>query len=134
MIWYQAEPFKTLIGVVVGGLLTGLFSLLANWWLKRLDIKAKADALKVAFQAEVSAIRGALRADLEEAHNTLAHLSGYGDVRTDVKYARIIFERNAGQIGDLRDPVLVRQLSGFYTMLDRLESFGSARPLPVDLR
>jgi hypothetical protein len=68
-------------------------------------------------------LRGALRADLENGRAAIILTHA---IRTDVRYARVIFERNAGQIGDLRDPVLVGQLASFYTLLDRLEDFGRA--------
>jgi len=61
--WYEAEPFKTLLAVVIGGFLT----LAANWWLKHLELRARADSLKVAFRGEVSALRGALRVEAKHA-------------------------------------------------------------------
>jgi hypothetical protein len=123
MSWYQAEPFKTLISVVVGGLLAGAVSLATNWWLKRLEIRAKSDALKVAFRGEISALRAALRADVKMAETAILTNA---ILRTDIVYARVIFDRNAGQIGDIRDTVLVAQLAAFYTLLARIESAGQA--------
>src|SRR5262245_59404315 len=123
MPWYQAEPFKTLISVVVGGLLAGAVSLATNWWLKRLEIRAKSDSLTVAFRGEVSALRAALRADVEMAEVALVTVP---HLRRDTTYTRTIYEKNAGQIGDIRNSVLVAQLASFYTLLGRVESAGTA--------
>jgi hypothetical protein len=59
--WYE-DVFKTLVGVIVGGVI----ALAASWWLKYLDYKARAENLKVAFFGEVEALRATLRVETSE--------------------------------------------------------------------
>lgn len=106
--WYETEPFRTLVAVIIGGILTLTSTLIAHWWL--------------AFQGEISALRRALRADTDLAWAGYQSGGTLTDYRTD--YPTTIYEKNAGQIGDLRDPTLVRQLVSFYGLLHRLETYG----------
>ena len=102
--WYEAEPFKTILAVVIGGFLT----LAANWWLKHLELQARADSLKVAFRGEVGALRSSLRVEAKHARTTY---EADGLLTGGVTYSRTVFEQNASHIGDLGDPTLVRQLA-----------------------
>src|SRR5262249_20987431 len=115
--WYEVEPFKTLLAVVVGGFLT----LAANWWLKRLELRARANSLKVAFRGEIGALRGSLRVETKHAMTTY---EAVGLLAGGITYSRTVFEQNAGHIGDLGDPTLVRQLTSFYALLARIENSG----------
>lgn len=120
--WYESEPFKTLVAVVIGALL----GLSASWWLKRFDIRARADALKIAFHGEIGALRSALSADAKTIEATIdASMKATGPpLYTDIQYSRNIFESSAAHLGDIRNPILIRQLAGFYTLLRRLEDLG----------
>ena len=113
--WYEAEPFKTLLAVVIGGFLT----LAANWWLEHLELRARANSLKVAFRGEIGALRGSLRVEAKHARMTY---EADGLLAGGVTYSRTVFEQNASHIGDLGDPMLVRQLTSFYALLARIEN------------
>jgi len=115
--WYEAEPFKTILAVVIGGFLT----LAANWWLKHLELQARADSLKVAFRGEVGALRSSLRVEAKHARTTY---EADGLLTGGVTYSRTVFEQNASHIGDLGDPTLVPQLASLYALLARLEVSG----------
>src|SRR5439155_14048350 len=86
--WYEAEPFKTLLAVVIGGFLT----LAANWWLKHLELRARANSLKVAFRGKIGALRGSLRVEAKHARMTY---EADGLLAGGVTYSRTVFEQNA---------------------------------------
>src|SRR5262245_46539153 len=121
-MWYETELFKTLMAVVVGGLLTGCVSFLLAWWAKQLDIRARADSLRVAFRGEVNALRRQLKADVFKLYTSAVASAAIADCTAT--YPRVIFEKQAAQIGDLRDPVLAQQLANLYAVLHRVELTG----------
>jgi hypothetical protein len=121
--WYQQEPFKTLLPVVVGALIGLLGSIGAVWLKPFLDRREMTRTLKVAFYGEVSALRSALRSDavgFQELHSIFLALQTLPNYEVP-PYPRAIFDVYRDRLGLLRDHALVQQNAFLYSMLGRIE-------------
>src|SRR5262245_61484951 len=121
-MWYETELFKTLMAGVVRGFFTGCVSFLLARWAKQLDIRARGDSLRVACRVEVNARGRQWNADVFKLYTSAGASAAIADCTAT--YPRVIFEKRAAQIGDLRDPVLAQQLANLCAVLRRVELTG----------
>ncbi len=112
--WYNSN--------LVVALLTATLSLGSIYLVRCSDQKAQAQALKVAFQGEVSAIRGSLSGPIKTAYKAWQKGKVLKEYR--LSYPRMIFDANAGRLGDLRDRDLVARLVRLYSLIQRTEETG----------
>jgi len=117
-VWYQLPLFIALLSLIMG-FLGGQFS---GWLERRWEREAKAESLKVAFRGEINAIRNMLRVPATSAAKAWENGRVLKEYKVD--YPRVIFEANAGHLGDLREHVLVGQISMLYSSLERTQEIG----------
>ena len=112
--WYNGSLFVALV--------TAMVSLGAIFIVRCSDQNAQAQSLKVAFQAEINAIRGTLKSPVKTAYKAWQEekvLKEYS-----LPYPRTIFDANAGQLGDLQDRDLVTHIVRLYSLMQRTEETG----------
>lgn len=124
-MWYESPLFVAVVTVALTLLTTQLSSHIDRWC----DKRNRARSLKLAFKAEVSALREILR--------DCAKHSKIGDDETLIAFPRVlptsVYQSNAGNLGELNDPYLVEALVSFYSSIALLHNSKNHTPNDYEL-
>ena len=117
------KPWYSDLLVLALGWVLGLgTSYFGHWIQQRFEKRRRSETLKVACRGEINALRSALSADARAAVAAWENKKPIKDYK--LAYPRRIYEAHVATIGDLRESVLVGNISQLYSTLERAQDIG----------